>query len=208
MTKMSNEVMIARDEQEISPRRRGMTPLSVTLQAATNQRYPVEGDYFHVLSAPVDDLYVRFDEGEPVPVFKGLGFRRYYRDVTLYSATGQAVIVLVGFGSVADARAAANVNVSSTVQPGNTGDNGGDVSCPNGAATQLLAADSTRLYAFVTNPSTNTATVRIGTSAVGAATGIPLEPGCTLPYPSTSAIYAYNDSGGSVTISAAAVKRV
>jgi len=185
-----------------------MTPVRVTLAAGVPQRWPIDGDYFHVLTAPVADLVARFDDGEPVPVFAGLGFRRYYSSLVLESATGQSAIVLAGFGSVADARATANVNVSATVEPGNTGDNGGDVSCADAAATQLLAADTDRLYAYITNRSTNTATLRIGTSAVAAATGIPIEPGQTVTYPSTSAIYARNDSGGAVTLSAAAITRV
>lgn len=208
MSKLTNEVTASREPEEVSPRRRGMTPVRVTLSAGVPQRWPIDGDYFHVLTAPVADLIARFDDGEPVPVYAGLGFRRYYQSMQLESATGQSVIVLAGFGSVADARATANVNVSTTVEPGNTGDNGGDVVCGAGAATQLLTADADRLIAYITNSSTNTVTVRIGTSAVSATNGIPVEPGVTQPYPSTSAIYAWNPSVGSVTISAASVKRV
>jgi hypothetical protein len=208
VSKLTNEVTASREPEEVSPRRRGMTPVRVTLAAGVPQRWPIDGDYFHVLTAPVADLVARFDDGEPVPVYAGLGFRRYYQSMQLESATGQSVVVLAGFGSVADARATANVNVDATIEPGNTGDDGGDVACGAGAATQLLAADVDRRYSIIMNPSSNSVTVRIGTSAVAAATGIPLEPGTTLPYASTSAIYAWNPSGGAVTISAAAVKRV
>lgn len=196
------------DVNEVAPRQRGMTPLRFTLAAGVPKSWPINGDYFHVLTAPVDDLIVRFDSGEPVPVFKGLGFRRYYRDVQLESATGQAVVVLVGFGTVADARASANVDVTANVQPGNTLNNGGDVSCAAGAATQLLAADADRLYALIKNVSSNTVTVRIGNATVAAATGCPLEPGETLPIATTAAIYAWNPDAGAVTINAASVSEV
>lgn len=197
------------DVNEIAPRQRGMTPIRFTLAAGVPKRWPIGGDYFHVLIAPVDDLQVRFDNGEQVPVFKGLGFRRYYRDIELESATGQAVVVLVGFGTVADARAAANVNVTSNVEPGNTVKDGGDVSVTAVTAVELLAADADRLYALIKNVSSNTITVRIGTSAVAAATGVPLEPGETLPYATTAAIYAYNPHAtDAVVISAASIAQV
>jgi hypothetical protein len=196
------------DSQNVAPRDRGMTPIRVTLTAGVEQRFGINGDYVHVITAPVTDLQVRFDDGELVPMYEGVGFRRYYREISLYSATGQSVIVLAGFGSVFDGRATANVNVTATVAAGNTLNNGGDVSALAGAATQLLAADASRTYALICNVSTNTLTVRIGSSAVAAATGVPLEPGETLALATTAAIYAYNAGGSAVTINAASVRQV
>jgi len=185
---------------------RGMTPIKITLAAGVSQEFGLSGDYFHVLTAPVNDLYASFDDGVGVPVFQGVGFRRYYESVRLSSATGQTITVLVGFGSVQDGRSTANVNVTANITPGATLSDGGDVACGATATTQLLAADVNRLYANITNPSTNTVTVRVGTATVGAANGTPLEPGQTLPMATTAAIYAYNPSAGAVTISAASVK--
>lgn len=203
--------MIDNQAAELPPtrRNRGMLQIATTLQAGVPQRFGVSGDYFHVLTAPVNDLRIRFDDSKQMDGFEGVGARVYYESVEVESATGQAIKILVGFGSVFDGRATSNVNVSATVAPGNTSDNGGDVSCLASAATQLLAADADRLYALIHNPSTNTLTMRIGSSAVAAATGIPLEPGTTLPYPSTGAVYAYNPHASTAeTLSAAAVKRV
>lgn len=193
---------------DVAPRQRGMTPIRVTLAAGVPQRFSVDGDYVHCLTAPggVTDLTGRFDESEKVPIPQGVGFRRYYKTIELESATGGAFLVLGGFGTVADARSTVNANVSATVAAGASLFDGGDVACATGAATQLLALDATRSYAIITNPSTNTATVRIGTSGVGAASGAPLEPGVSMPISTTAAIYARNDSGGSVTISASAVR--
>jgi len=186
-----------------------MTPIRCLLAAGVAQRFVVSGDYIHVLTAPVDDLVVRFDNGEPVPMYKGLGFRRYYSEIELESPTGQSVVLLAGFGSVADARAEANVAVTTNIAPGNTINNGADVLCAHGAATLLLAADPDRLYALIGNPSSNTLTMRIGSAAVAAATGVPLEPGTILPYATTAAIYAYNaDAALDETLSAASIKEV
>lgn len=193
---------------EIAPRQRGMTSVVKLIGAGQTVSHDVEGDYIHIHTAPVDDLIVRFDDGEPVPMPQGMGFRRYYKKVSFTSGTGQTIRVLLGFGSVADARATANVSVTTNVAPGNTLDNGGDVSCPTGAATLLLSADPDQLYALVSNPSTNTGTIRVGTATVGAANGIPLEPGVTLPLATTAAIYARNDTGSSITISAIRVREV
>lgn len=197
------------ENQEVAPRQRGMTPIRSTLAAGVPQRFEISGDYVHVLTAPVDDLTVRFDSGEPVPMFKGLGFRRYYGELELESATGQAVVVLAGFGSVADARASANVNVTTNIAPGNTIDDGGDVVCVHQAATPLIGADPDRLYVLLANVSSNTITVRVGTSGVGPSTGVPLEPGVTLPYPTTAAVYAWNDDAADdVNIAVSAIKEV
>jgi len=196
------------DSSEIAPRQRGMTPIRVTLTAGVPQRFGVDGDYVHVITAPVTDLTVRFDAGEKVPMYEGVGFRRYYREIELESTTGQSVIVLAGFGSVFDGRATANVNVTATVAAGNTFNVGGDVATVSAAATLLLAADALRTYALIGNVSTNTVTVRIGPAAVAAATGIPLEPGETLSIATTAAIYGYQASGGAVTINAVSVRQV
>lgn len=195
---------------EIAPRQRGMTPLRMTLAAGVPQRWDIEGDWVTCITAPagITDLTARFDQSEPVPLPQGLGFRRYYRTVELQSATGGAFVVLAGFGSVADARATLNAAITANIAPGNTLNNGADVATVSGAATLLLAADATRLYATVANLSTNTVTVRIGNVTVAAATGIPLEPGETLSIGTTAAVYAYQASGGPVTISAASVSEV
>jgi len=187
-------------------RNRGMISMDMTLAAGVPQRIALSGDYFHVLTAPVNDMTVRFDDGKKTPARQGVGFRVYYDAVELESATGQAITVLVGFGSVQDGRSSAVVSATVNIAPGATINDGGDVSCPNGGATLLLAADANRLYALIANNSSNTITVRIGTAGVGAATGTPLEPGQTLPLATTAAIYAYNGGGSAVTISASSVK--
>lgn len=189
---------------------RGMVSVTMVLAAGVSRAIGIEGDYFHVLTAPVDDLKVRFDDDRQTSVFQGLGFRRYYSRCEFESATGQTIEVMLGFGSVQDARATANVNVTTNIAPGNTIDNGGDVEVTADTAEQLLAADADRLYALIKNPSTNSNTFRIGSAAVTATSGIALEPGETLPYPSTAAIWAHNvdTGGGDETLVVSAVKDV
>jgi hypothetical protein len=195
-------------EQGTSPKQRGMTPLRAVLAAGGERPWDISGDYFHVSESAPNDLIVRFDDGEPVPVAAGLGFRRYYNKLTLESATGGAVLVFAGFGSVADARATANVNATVNVSPGNTFDDGGDVDVPDSAVTQLCAADPDRLYATVMVPSDAAGAIRVGTNAVGITSGQRIEPGMSVPVATTSALYAYHENGVTVTVSVSAVKEV
>ena len=190
------------------PRQNGMRPIRVTLAAGVPQRFQRPGDWIAAITAPVNDLTVRFDNSEKVPLPQGLGFRSYYGEIELESATGQTIVVLAGFGSVSDSRANVTATLNVNIAPGNTIGDGADVATVSGAATLLLPVDLTRLHAIICNPSTNAATVRIGSAAVAAATGIPLEPGESLTYDMTGAIYAFQASGGVVTVSASSVRSV
>jgi hypothetical protein len=212
MSLRDERAAVARGEQagEIPAvrRHRGMLTLTLVLAANVPQSIGIEGDYFHVLTAPVDDLKVRFDEDRQMSAYAGVGFRRYYERVEFLSATGQTVEVMMGFGSVADARATSNVNVTTNIAPGNTLNDGGDVSCVAGAATQLLALDADRLYAEISNPSSNTHSMRIGSAAVTATSGMLLEPGQTKPVATTAAIFAWNTGGTDETLVVGVVREV
>ena len=190
---------------------RGMVQVIVPLAAGVSKRFGISGDYFHVLTAPVNDLKVRFDDSRQESIYEGVGKRVYYDSFDLESATGQTVVIEAGYGSVFDGRASANVNVTTNIAPGNTLDNGGDVSIAASSALLLSAANPTRLYLLVTNPSSNSNSFRIGSATVGASNGILLEPGTTLPVATTAAVYAYNTndgSGGTESLSVASVKEV
>ena len=192
--------------EEANRRQRGMTPLKITLGAGIPKRFEVAGDYFHVKDSPVNDLVARFDDGEPVPVQQGIGFRRYYDSVELSSATGQAVVCYVGFGSVADGRSTANVSTTVNISPGNTFDDGADVTVPATNQAPIVAADPDRLYVIIASPSSAAGPVRIGSSGVGTNNGALLEPGVSLPIATTAELFCYNNNGSAVTLSIASVK--
>ncbi len=188
---------------------RGMTPLRVVLGAGGTRSWDISGDHFHVYTAPVDDLVVRFDDGEPVVIAQGVGLARNYDKITLESATGQSVVVYAGFGGVTDGRASVTgLTLNTQIAPGNTVDDGGDVAVPDGAATQLIAADPDRLYVTVDVPSDAAGPVRVGTAGVDLTSGRRLEPGVSAPFATTAALYAYHENGVDVTLSVAAIKDV
>jgi D-lyxose ketol-isomerase len=107
-----------------------------------------------------------------------------------------------------DNRANLTATLTIGLSPANTFNDGGDVATASGAATVLLAADATRKTAVICNPSTNVATVRVGTSTVNAAKGIPLEPGESISLDCTCALYGFQASGGAVTVSAASIQLI
>lgn len=194
---------------EANNRTRGIDPILVTLAAGVTVGYEVAGDWFHVFEAPVNDLEVSFDSGKWFPLKQGVGIRRYYERVDLRSATGQAVQVGMGFGAVQDGRGSVSgFTVNTTVTPGNTLGAGGDVSVPDSAATQLLPANTDRLYALIKVPSSAAGPVRLGPAGVGAASGYLAEPGEGVPIATTAAIYAYHENGVAVTLSCAEVEEV
>lgn len=196
-------------EQGNRPRQQGMKPIRAVLAAGVAKSWEVSGDYFHVYAAPVADLVVRFDDGEPNPMEQGVGIRRYYDRITLESATGQTVDVRCGFGTVQDGRAAVTgLTLNTQIAPGNTFDDGGDVSVPDSAVTQLCAADPDRLYANIDVPSDAVGAVRVGTATVDLTKGRRIEPGMSVPIASTAALYAYHENGAAVVVSVSAVKEV
>jgi hypothetical protein len=185
---------------------RGMAPYSATLGAGGSARWQVAGNWFQVTSSPVNDLIVRFDSGQPIPLMQGQGMSISYSEFSISSATGQAVTVFAGYGQMSDSRANLVATFNVTVGAGASIDDGADVATVSGSASLLLPVDLTRKTAIICNPTTNTVSVRVGSSSVGAAKGVILEPGESLEYPTTAAIYAYQASGGAVTLTASAIR--
>lgn len=76
-----------------------------------------------------------------------------------------------------------------------------DVTLTAGAATNIMAANSSRYEAIITSLSTNANTTRIGSSSVSATRGIPLAVGGSVVLQTTGVIYAYNTATEKLTIS-------
>lgn len=189
---------------------RGIDVFNLTLAAGTSVGFEMPGDWWHVFEAPVNDLEVSFDSGRWTPWRAGVGARRYYKRVDVRSATGQAVQIGIGFGSVQDGRGSVSgFTVNTTVTPGNTLDDGGDVAIAATSQELLSGADADRLYLLITVPDDADGPVRVGSVAVGATSGVLVQPGTSLPLATTAAVYAYNPSAtDSVTVSVASVREV
>jgi hypothetical protein len=180
-------------EIQSSRNKRGLSPFNVTLAAGIERGFDVEGDWLHVVTANVQDLMVRFDDGALTPIWEGIALRTYYSRFALLSATGQTVLVYAGFGHSIDGRASANVNVNSTVEPANQHVAAPRKSCTAGARTQLAIASINRKFLRITVPSDAAGPLYVGDVAVSAANhGGFIEPGMTDYFPSEVAVYAWN----------------
>lgn len=185
--------------------RRGMTEMTVALAAGIPKRLNVSGDYFHVLVAPSGDLQVSFDNNKRQRAFAAVGFRVYYDVVELYSAGGQTVSVLVGFGSVADGRRQSD----SDFPPSNDTPATPAVLCAAGAQTLLIAADGSRQEVRVSVPSDAAGPVYIADVDVDAVTqGALFEPGVTDYMATSGALYVWNPNASDVTVYALPLRRV
>lgn len=200
--------IVESNELQQTRKNRGMISVSLTLAAGVPQRIGVSGDYFHVLTAPVEDLTARFDDDKSTPAYEGVGFRRYYEMVELESATGQAVVVLVGFGSVFDGRATANLNVNASNEPANVLDDPPVVTVTAGATVLLASANPQRKELRVAIASDEPGGIWLGAAAVGASEGGWLEPGMVDYIATESAVYARNAGASDVDVSVLELERV
>lgn len=72
-----------------------------------------------------------------------------------------------------------------------------DITLTNGGETLLVAADATRREAIMVADTANTVAIRIGkTGQVGAARGVPLQPGQPIVLTTTAAIYGFAGAAG------------
>lgn len=189
-------------------RNRGMMSVTLTLAAGIPQKIGVSGDYFHVLTAPVTDLLARFDDSRQMPAYEGVGVRVYYESVELESATGQTIVVLVGFGSVFDGRATANLNVNATQEPANSLDDLAAVTVGAGATVQIAAANINRKELRVAIASDEPGGVWLGAAGVGANEGGWIEPGMVDYVATESAVYARNPGASDVVVSVLDLERI
>jgi hypothetical protein len=170
-----------------------------TQSFTAGQEIPVStaGQFLHILSA-ADPVQVSIDDGEFITLTQGQGVETNFQKLRIKSATAQSIQWVTGAGRFVDAAANVNVSTSATVAPGNTLDNGGDVSliagAGPGATTAIRGADANALTVIIKADAANTETVRIGTTGVNSSQGYPLAPGESVALSTTAAIAGYNPS--------------
>lgn len=76
-----------------------------------------------------------------------------------------------------------------------------DVTVTASTATVVLASNSKRHKAIITSLASNSNITRIGSSSVSASRGTPISPGDTITLETQGAIYAYNTSAETFTVS-------
>ena len=179
---------------------------TITFAGAGSVPVGLEGRYIRIYAADPSGVTIQPDSGSPLLRFPGQqidtgpgGFKRLQVSVTVAST------VRIGVSEVPQDDTNTNVTatLSATINPGGTVANPGDVSCANGAATQLYAGGANTLTVGIKSSEANTyavGTVRIGTTGVTGTSGLEISPGETLWLASTAPIFAYNDSGAAVDL--------
>ena len=179
---------------------------SPTFAGAGEQRLIVAGRYVRVLSADASGVTIKPNNGPPLLRFAGQqidtgphGFQFLDISVSIASTPKLAIAPDPQY----DNSVQISETVSALITPGTTLNAGGDVACANLATTQLIPADATRLSAIIAAPVAGvwaTGTVRIGGAAVGAASGIEINPGDRISIDTEAEIAAYNGSGAPITL--------
>jgi len=189
-----------------------MRSYSLTLAVNAPQSIDAQGNFFRIVSASASaTVSVQMDTGPYTPMEAGNAIkleRGEFGRLTLKSAVAQTVVIVAGFGTMYDDQQAVTVNANATVAPGNTLDNGGDVSLAATATTSVRAADANQLAVIIKADIANTATIRVGTTAVGAAQGYPLEPGESVTIATTAAIAAYNPDAAAQNVHVLPVRNI
>lgn len=175
--------------------------ISITLGAGGVQEIPFIGRYFYVYSASASGTVgLRFAGGDTIyrEASQGGEVTPGARSVRVSSVLAQTIVLIFQDSPIQNDVDNVAVAVTANVTPGNTLDNGGDVSlvagAGPGATTTIRAADANALSVLVKADIANTETVRVGTTGVGAATGYPLDPGESVSISSTALIAGYNPS--------------
>ncbi len=157
------------------------------------------GDFVRVQSS-TGALVIELDSGDVVPITVGQKLRLPERfDRLIIRNTGASSVtaeLLIGFGDFDDRQVTGSVQVA----PSGSLAAVADVSLAAGSATLILAADSNRDEAVISNPASNSQTMRIGGASAGASAGIPLPPGATLILSTTAAIYGYNPGAAAESV--------
>ncbi len=172
-----------------------MRSFQLNLQANVEQELGVVGNHFRILEA-TNDLYVSIDDSPYFKVKAGQGLtdnKDKFERLKVKSLVAQNALLIAGFGTFHDSNESISVTTSATVAPAATYNPLADVSVPAGASAALVSANLNRLSLIITNPTTNTATFRLGVPLdVSANKGAILEVGDSITLATTAAISAFN----------------
>jgi hypothetical protein len=184
------------------PVKRGMRDYVLNLDGTNEQSLDTDGDFFHIQSVNVGgaSVFLRFDDGPAITRQQGEGNRVYYSRVTLNASAACQVTVQLGYGYATDSRASVTATISTPITPALHNPPIADVAVGAGAGAVLSAADPNKLGIIVGVDSTQPNGVRVADGTVGAAAGILVEPGQTLPIFSQDAQSAWNAGAAPVTV--------
>lgn len=188
---------------------------TAVMKAGKWYRLDVPGNYVQIIKAS-GDINIRLDNGASVIRHAGMGWpANDFKIVEVMSPIDQpaTVIIALGFttaGVPYDSKVdftGTTVNVNSRAS--NTVTPAADVLIANAASVVLLVNDATRLGVWVSVPLVDSAGalitgnvgVRLGDSTIAAGKGVQLLPGDKVYWPSTAALYCYNETATPINMS-------
>lgn len=185
--------------------------LSYTIPAGGREEVFQVFNYFRPISVTGGALALKFgDQGIETPFAgQGIGLRceDVFNRLTLINigGTSMTITIALAYGFVNDDR----LNVSGTVTvAGNVNVNpaaafttSAAVSVLTTATTQVLAANTSRKEAIISNYAANNTVIRVGDGTAGE--GIEVSIGGSLILSTTAAISVYNPSGSTISIGVA-----
>jgi len=181
-----------------------MLTINTTIQAGQTVKFTDQGNFLRVMSA-VAALTVRtYKTGQVLTESVGVGagyaeeFSDYFNEVEIYSATTQAIQLVIRLGSKVyfDAPPTGNVNISGQVHT--VQDNVNGVFSQNRATLTnvnqtILAANANRRYLMIQNNDTaQTMRVSLNGSAATPSTGFRVPPSGSLEVPNFAVTGAIN----------------
>jgi hypothetical protein len=190
---------------------RNLRTYTFSLQANVAYPFDVDCNVSGIISSE-SQFTMDFDNGNKfVQMESGIAlkFEESYNRVTLTSTTAQTVYIILGFGSITDARATLNAVINTTIEPSNTFTAPGDVSVST-TAVQLIAADTNTKEVEISVPSTSSFGVRVGPSGVTNTSGSLIEPGMSKWLSFEGALYGIREASATadVTVTVSKLSRV
>lgn len=178
--------------------------------ARTLQRIPIGGNFLWMVEASLSTAsltiaFSRENGTEGVPFRQGTAVKGVAFSEIFITNTAQAgvTVTLVYVTEASQALEVTNAGISiATVSlaRSTTLVTTADVVATNGATTLIVAANSANRKVICTNLAAGAQTLRFGDSNAGATRGTPVEPGDSIVFETTAAIYAYNPGGSSQNV--------
>lgn len=182
-----------------------MRPLNVKVQSGASEPYsvPLGSDYVRLVRVgtgvtvrvdveDTNESYV-LSEGDDVNLSPFSSLR-----ISHDSAVEQTINLYIGRGTRAGSSrigGAVSVAVASGIV------SVADVGIVASAAAVVIApANTARKSALITNLTSSAGTLRVGDAAIGAARGVPVEPGATATIETTAAVYAFSSAACTVSV--------
>lgn len=179
---------------------------TLTLAAGARNEIYVVYDYFRVLALTGSGLQVIFGDNQFQTPFTGAGVGLKLSDVvqrlTLVNTSGADITMTyaVAIGNVSDDRLTVSGTINTSEVSPATLPTTADVTVLTTATTQVLAANTARKEAFISNPTVNGSVLRVGDASTGAARGVEIPIGGTLVLTTTAAIFIYNPKASSIVV--------